>query len=57
VNFDNSVFIERIFCYQVNGFPTMFLYRDGKKVEEYEGNRSLDDLYSFVSKNAKHDEL
>jgi len=42
---------------KVNGFPTMFLYRDGKKVEEYEGNRSLDDLYSFVSKNAKHDEL
>merc|ERR1712071_682140 len=27
---------------KVNGFPTMFLYRDGKKVEEYEGNRSLD---------------
>jgi len=42
---------------KVNGFPTMFLYQDGKKVEEYDGNRSLEDLYSFVAKKTKHDEL
>ena len=42
---------------QVNGFPTMFLYRSGQKVEEYDGNRSLEDMYSFVMRNLKHDEL
>lgn len=42
---------------KVNGFPTMFLYQDGKKIEEYDGSRSLEDLYSFVSKKTKHDEL
>ena len=35
---------------QVNGFPTMFLYSNGEKVEEYDGNRSLDDMFSFVAK-------
>ena len=49
--------INTSFSSQVNGFPTMFLYQDGKKVEEYEGNRSLEDLFSFISKNTKHDEL
>lgn len=45
----------------VNGFPTLFVYRDGKKVAEYEGNRNLDDLYDFVKKHrgeeGQHDEL
>ena len=27
----------------------MFLYSNGKKVEEYDGNRSLDDMFIFVS--------
>ena len=33
----------------------MFLYSNGQKFEEYDGNRSLDDMYSFVAKvlNAK----
>lgn len=35
---------------KVNGFPTMFLYSNGEKVEEYDGNRSLDDMFSFVAK-------
>ncbi|XP_063244147.1 thioredoxin domain-containing protein 5 homolog [Bacillus rossius redtenbacheri] len=46
---------------EVNGFPTLFLYKDGKKVEEYSGSRSLEDLYDFVSRHreegAKRDEL
>lgn len=43
----------------VDGFPTVFIYRDGKKVEEYDGGRTLDDLYEFVNKHASqaHDEL
>ena len=35
----------------------MFLYRDGDKVEEYEGTRTLEDMYSFVNRNLSHDEL
>jgi len=42
---------------QVDGFPTLFLYRDGEKVAEYTGSRSLDDLYEFVIKHIPHDEL
>jgi len=42
----------------VDGFPTLFLYKDSKKIEEYNGSRSLDDLFEFVSKHAQiHDEF
>lgn len=42
----------------VDGFPTIFLYKNGEKVEEYNGSRSLDDLYEFVKKHAQiHDEF
>lgn len=42
----------------VDGFPTIFIYKNGEKLEEYNGSRSLDDLYEFVSKHAQtHDEL
>uniref|UniRef100_A0A182QGR4 Thioredoxin domain-containing protein n=1 Tax=Anopheles farauti TaxID=69004 RepID=A0A182QGR4_9DIPT len=47
---------------EVNGYPTVFLYRDGEKVTEYYGHRSLDDLHAFVMQHvdgaaAGHDEL
>ena len=43
---------------EVDGFPTLYLYRDGDKVSEYNGSRSLDDLYEFVNNHLKtHDEL
>ena len=43
---------------EVDGFPTLLLYRDGKKLSEYNGSRSLDDLYEFVMNHLKsHDEL
>lgn len=42
----------------VEGFPTLLLYRDGEKVSEYNGSRTLDDLYEFVNNHLKsHDEL
>ncbi|KAJ8984737.1 hypothetical protein NQ317_005002 [Molorchus minor] len=41
----------------IEGFPTLFLYRDGKKISEYSGSRSLEDLYDFVNKFLGHDEL
>ncbi|XP_053971858.1 thioredoxin domain-containing protein 5 [Hylaeus anthracinus] len=43
---------------EVDGFPTLYLYRDGHKVSEYSGARSLDDLYEFVASYVQpHDEL
>lgn len=42
----------------VDGFPTIFIYKDGEKIEEYNGSRSLDDLFQYVSKHAQiHDEF
>lgn len=42
----------------VNGFPTIFLYKNGEKVTEYNGSRSLDDLFEFVNQHATaRDEL
>ncbi|CRK96813.1 CLUMA_CG009948, isoform B [Clunio marinus] len=32
----------------VNGFPTLYIYKNGDKVTEYNGSRSLDDLHNFV---------
>lgn len=42
---------------QVNGFPTLYLYKEGEKVSEYEGDRSLQDMASFISQHLSHDEL
>uniref|UniRef100_A0A182SEZ7 Thioredoxin domain-containing protein n=1 Tax=Anopheles maculatus TaxID=74869 RepID=A0A182SEZ7_9DIPT len=47
---------------EVNGYPTIFLYREGEKVTEYFGHRSLDDLHEFVMQHLQdqggsHDEL
>lgn len=33
---------------QVNGFPTLFIYKDGEKLSEYNGSRSLEDLVDFI---------
>ena len=33
----------------VNGFPTLFIYKDGEKISEYNGSRSLDDLFDFIN--------
>lgn len=43
---------------EVDGFPTVYIYRNGAKVDEYNGSRSLDDLYEYVNKHSGgHDEL
>lgn len=48
-----------ILSFQVESFPSLYLYRNGKKISEYDGSRSLDDLYEFVmgQTGAAHDEL
>lgn len=45
------------FSFQVEGFPTLFLYKNGEKLSEYNGSRNLEDLYDFLSKHFPHDEL
>jgi len=35
----------------VNGFPTVIIYKNGEKVEEYAGKRELDALKAFVEKH------
>lgn len=45
---------------EVDGFPSLYLYRDGQKVSEYDGPRGLDVLHEFVSNHlqqSNHDEL
>ncbi|KRT83659.1 Thioredoxin [Oryctes borbonicus] len=66
---DNSVNIVKVDCtleinkelckeQEVDGFPSVFLYKNGQKVSEYTGNRSLEDLVEFVLKHSDgHDEL
>ena len=42
---------------EVEGFPTLFIYKNGEKLSEYLGDRSLSDLHSFITKHMGHDEL
>jgi thioredoxin domain-containing protein 5 len=45
----------------VNGFPTLLLFKDGAKVEEFSGKRTTETLQEFVNKHSdakdKKDEL
>lgn len=42
---------------QVEGYPTLFLYKNGKRQSEYEGSRSLPELQAYIKKFIGHDEL
>lgn len=37
----------------VNGFPTIFIYKNGEKISEYNGSRSLEDMYDFVKSHTE----
>ncbi|EDV91834.1 thioredoxin domain-containing protein 5 homolog [Drosophila grimshawi] len=42
---------------QVEGYPTLFLYKNGQRQNEYEGSRSLPELQAYIKKFIGHDEL
>lgn len=47
-----------MFPLQVRGYPSIYLYKDGEKINSYEGNRQLEDMYLFVMKHLQlKDEL
>lgn len=56
---DNNANRELCTAQGVSGFPTLHIYKNGEKIEEYNGKRAIGDLEAFVNKhlgNAK-DEL
>ncbi|KAF7992883.1 hypothetical protein HCN44_005227 [Aphidius gifuensis] len=60
VKIDCTLQVNKQLCdeQEVEGFPTLFLYKNGKKISEYNGSRTLDDLYEFIIKHQQdHDEL
>ncbi|XP_028967068.1 thioredoxin domain-containing protein 5 [Galendromus occidentalis] len=36
---------------EIQGYPSLILYKDGARVEEYNGSRDLDDLKEFVERH------
>jgi len=34
--------------YQIDGYPTLYLFKNGRPVEEYNGNRTVRDITSYV---------
>lgn len=43
--------------HKVDGYPTLLLFKNGKRLVEYKGNRELASLHSFVMDHLPHDEL
>ena len=41
----------------INGYPTLILYKNGKKIDEHSGARDIDSLFNFLNSHLKHDEL
>ncbi|CAO1620757.1 unnamed protein product [Parajaminaea phylloscopi] len=57
----SQFYIRRVNCVEqadvcnaqkVRGYPSLFLYADGKKVDEYKGDRSFEDLMAFTTAKA-----
>lgn len=42
---------------QVEGYPTLFAYKNGERQSEYDDSRSLPELVSYITKFVGHDEL
>lgn len=38
--------------FQIKGFPTLKLFQNGKLKTDYNGQRTVDDIYRFMKSNA-----
>ncbi|GAB6021573.1 hypothetical protein CHUAL_004167 [Chamberlinius hualienensis] len=56
---DCTVEVNRELCKEnnVDGYPTLILFKNGKKQDEYTGSRDLAALHSFVMNHINRDEL
>ncbi|GFQ92001.1 thioredoxin domain-containing protein 5 [Trichonephila clavata] len=43
--------------HKIAGYPTLFIFREGKFITEYHGERKLENLHSFVLDYIQHTEL
>jgi len=52
---DNNANRELCSAQGVTGFPTLNIYKNGEKIEEYNGKRAIEDLEAFINKHAAKD--
>jgi thioredoxin-like negative regulator of GroEL len=49
--YENKQHSDRVKKYDITGFPTIIIISNEKVVEEYNGNRSKEDLEKFIRRN------
>lgn len=57
---DCTLEVNKNFCneQEVKGYPSIYLYKNGERIDSYEGSRQLEDMYIFVMKHLQQkDEL
>lgn len=50
---DRDLYTKLLRAHNIRGVPTYLLFKDGRKIAEYQGNRSLQDMQAFLQKNVK----
>ena len=41
----------------MDGFPSLFLFKKGKFIEEYNGGRKIEEFQKYINEHMPHDEL
>lgn len=54
---DCTIYEELCNTNEVQGYPTLVLFKNGRRVTEFNGARDLDMLHEFVEQHTVHDEL